>query len=158
MSKPFKSKTYFYKTTVSLYDRHGKRKYLNSEERFHFYEQIQSTCPEKRLFFEMLFWTGARISEVLNLEVKDIDFTDKVASIHCLKKRKKGTYRHIPIPEEFLEELRNYIKEKNITGGIWQYSRRTASRYIKAAMNSCNIYGCRSSSRGLRHSLSLIHI
>jgi len=103
----------------------------------------------------MLFWIGARISEILNLITHSIDFSDKVVIIECLKKRRKGIYRQIPLPSYLLSELQLFVQNFNPDQRIWHWSRRTASRYVKAAMASANISGIQSSSKGLRHSFAV---
>lgn len=59
-----------------------------------------------------LYDTGTRITEFLNIKLKDISF-DKPYSVTVLGKGKK--IRNIPIMENTIVLLKNYIKENNIT-------------------------------------------
>jgi len=116
---------------------------------------LKNEKRDEKLFYLMLFWIGARISEILNLITHSIDFSDKVVIIECLKKRRKGIYRQIPLPSYLLSELQLFVQNFNPDQRIWHWSRRTASRYVKAAMASANISGIQSSSKGLRHSFAV---
>ena len=96
--------------TISLYDVNGNRKYLNNAERDRLYKVLKNEKRDKKLFYLMLFWSGARISEILNLKTNSIDFSDKVVIIESLKKRKKGIYRQIPLPSYLLSELQLFVQ------------------------------------------------
>lgn len=56
----------------SLFDREGNRKYLTPEERVIFTTAAGEVGKERRAFGLMLYYTGCRISEALNLEVRHI--------------------------------------------------------------------------------------
>jgi integrase len=57
-----------------LLDKRGRRKYLNSKERKAFFQTIQKwPSPEFRTYCLVLFYTGCRPSEALNLRVENID-------------------------------------------------------------------------------------
>lgn len=139
----------------SLYDKNGQRKYLNEKERAMFYHQLISINTHQKLFILLIFWTGVRISEALNLRADNIDLIDGVIIVYSLKKRDKVTYRHIPIPEDLLKKLKIYLKGKKSYELLWSFSRRTASRYIKKVMTKASIHGSKSCARGLRHSFAV---
>jgi len=82
--------------TLTLFDDSGKRKYLNQSERKKFLNALNNQGLETRLFFLLLFWTGARISEGHNTSVSNIDFEDGIVVIKSLKKRNKTVFRTIP--------------------------------------------------------------
>jgi len=103
----------------------------------------------------MLFWTGARISEVLNISTRDIDLSDKVVIINSLKKRNKYIVRQIPLPPGYLKQLSNSVSNSNSDFLIWPFSRRTALRYVKTIMKQCGIQGSKACARGLRHSFAV---
>ena len=48
--------------------------------------------PRDYLLISLLWHTGARISEILELRVRDIDFYGKTAKISTLKQKSKGRY------------------------------------------------------------------
>lgn len=142
-------------SNYSLLDKNGQRKYLNQKERGSFYKTIKLELPDIRLFCEMLFWTGGRISEVLSLKKESIDFSEKVVIFESLKKRKKGIYRQVPLPPYLLKVLLTKTKNLSDSTRLWTYSRRTASRYIKRIMTKSSVIGPMSCSKGLRHSFAI---
>ena len=140
---------------ISLYNKDRQRKYLTAVERERFYPIAISREPIVKYFLLMLYYSGARISEVLNLEVTHIDFEEQIVIIESLKKRKKGVFRVIQLPTDFLTDLKNWIEQNNIQGKIWVFTRRTASRYVKSVMIEAEIRGIQACSKGLRHSFAV---
>ncbi len=66
------------------------------------------------LVFLTLRFTGARISEVINIKHEDIDFRNAEIRLITLKRhnpKKKGQYRIIPVPSSLTSEIANYIVE-----------------------------------------------
>ena len=53
-----------------------------------------------RTFCLVLHYTGCRISEAL--APRNIDLSDKTIVFETLKKRRRGLYRAVPVPEEVL--------------------------------------------------------
>jgi len=146
-----------YKTVISLYDFKGQRKYLNASERQRFLESIKLLRDDKKLFCQLLYFTGARISEVYNLKPLSLDYSNKTIVIETLKKRKKGIFREIPVPSFLLDQLQVFTNDKGISDNscLWLFSLRTASRYVKEAMNKSNITGQQASAKGLRHGFAV---
>lgn len=149
-----------YTTDYSLFDRHGQRKYLNSRERNSFYTSTGQFPLEIKLFCLMVYFTGARISEIADLKVPGIDFSNRTVIIQTLKRRKKGVYRQVPLPDFLLDELKAYIGKRAVhpvygKERLWFFSTRTASRHIKAVMQKAGIEGHRASARGLRHGFAV---
>lgn len=145
-----------YSTQLQLYDSSGMRKYLNSEERRKFYQNalsMQST--EIQLFALMLFYSGARISEVLNLTKNRIDFTSRLVIVESLKKRQNGIFRQIPLSSKYMKKIYRYSQNLDDQEHLWKFSRRTGSRYIKKIMNESQIYGPQASAKGLRHGFAV---
>lgn len=150
-----------YQFKFSLIDLRGQRKYLNQEERRRFYEvAITQRRQDIRLFCLLLYFTGARISEITNLVTTSIDFPNKSVTIQTLKRRRKDVYRQIPLPDFLLDELKLHIErldnqQSMIKNSIWNFSTRTASRHIKTIMNKAGIEGSKSSALGLRHGFAV---
>ena len=143
-----------YTSTISLHDPKGQRKYLNQAERLRFLECTKSRPIHIKLFCQLLYYTGARIAEIHNLTVDNLDFSNKTVVIETLKKRKRGIYREIPLPDPLLEDLETYIngiEYKKDSHCLWSFSLRSASRHIKTIMLEADIIGARSCARGLRH-------
>ena len=60
------------------------------------------------LLLVFLLRTGGRISEVLELRVRDVDLEKNVIRIRTLKK-KKETFRKIPVHPELRDAFQNYL-------------------------------------------------
>lgn len=143
--------------SMSLYTKEGQRKYLNQTERLRFLEATQEQSADVRLFCQLLYYTGARLAEIHNLTLQNIDTANGTVIIESLKKRKKGIFREIPIPDFLLENIQCYAEKMRlqIKECLWWFSLRTAARKIKDVMNLANIIGIRSSSRSLRHGFAV---
>lgn len=140
-------------TDYSLYDK-KKRKYLSESEVRRFYDEAMKAEESKRLFLLMLYYTGARISEVLDMEKDNIDFDEGIIYILTLKKRKSEVYRRLPLLPIFLEALKSYFAHLG-TQRLWCFSRCTAYRYVKKVMSSAEIYGLPACPKGLRHTFGV---
>lgn len=66
--------------------------------------------PRNKMLMLMLWRTGRRISEVLPLKKKHIDFYKGLIKFRILKKREK-TYKLKPVDSEFINELNDYCKD-----------------------------------------------
>ena len=93
-----------------LYDHRGQRKYLTVVERERFLTSARAGDPKVYTFCATLAYTGARISEVLALVPDRFDFADQIVVIECLKKRRRGFNRAVPLPSIFLQELNDTHK------------------------------------------------
>ncbi|OIQ19385.1 MAG: hypothetical protein BM557_06310 [Flavobacterium sp. MedPE-SWcel] len=148
-----------YKVILSLHSDKGQRKYLNQVERLRFFEVTRDYTTSKKLFCQLLYYTGARIAEIHNLTTGSIDFANGTVVLETLKKRKRGIYREIPLPESLLNDLQGYVdflsNQNKQEQGLWAFSLRTGSRLIKAAMKKAGINGVRSCARGLRHGFAV---
>lgn len=141
--------------SISLYNGLGQRKYLIKPERKKFYSCAHNMEAQIQTFLLMLYYSGARISEVLQLEVDHIDFGQKLVIIESLKKRRRGVFRALPLPEIYLKTLNSYLQQKQAKKRVWEFTRRTASRYIKSVMDEAGINGIQASAKGLRHSFAV---
>lgn len=71
-----------------------------------------STWRDK-LIFKIMFFTGARIGEVLELQIEDIPYPDTSKQIGTLENIKsKGKTRDLSIPMSLLMEIDNFIIEE----------------------------------------------
>jgi integrase/recombinase XerD len=143
---------------TSLYGPGGERKYLNAAERRRFIRAARRAPPEVQLFCLVLNWSGGRISEVLALTPAAIDIESGVASLHTLKRRKRGIVRQVPLPRELLEaldrtfKLRRRQRDHDLAAErLWSWSRTTAWRRVKKIMAAAGITGRPAMPRGLRH-------
>lgn len=86
-----------------------------------------------------------------------VDHSNKTIVIETLKKRRKGIYREIPIPLFLLDDLQVFAQSKGISHNnrLWDFSLRTASRYVKETMSKSDIIGQQASAKGLRHGFAV---
>jgi integrase/recombinase XerD len=131
-----------------LFDAGGDRKYLNQGERTAFNEVLlRQEDVVQRTFCWTLLFTGCRISEALMMTWNRVDVNERAMVFETLKRRKKGEFRAVPIPEWLIVDLR---KLKLKAGErIWTFSRTTAWRLIKCHMESAGISGARACPKGL---------
>ena len=81
-----------------------------------------------------------------------VDFTNGAITFETLKRRKRGCFRAVPVPEELTNILRHLVKGRSATDRLWRFSRPTAYRMVKAKMWQSHILGGMASPKGLRHS------
>lgn len=136
-----------------MFDSNGGRKYLNASERQAYLEAIRAESDEaRRALLMTLFYTGCRISEGLNLLVHRVDLAATTVVFETLKRRRRGLFRAVPIPDELATLLRKITDQKNSEARIWEFSRPTAYRMIVAKMRTAQITGGMAMPKGLRHS------
>lgn len=89
----------------------GQRLYLDEKERELFLAAADELNSRRhQLFCHVLHWTGARISEALELTGNNIDCDKKVIILRTLKKRKRTArgelkapvFRQVPVPPELI--------------------------------------------------------
>lgn len=147
---------------IELIDGNGQRKYLTGEERERFREAAKRQEPEVMTFCLFLYWTGCRISEALAIMRSRVDFQSKAATIESLKKRRRGVFRQVPLPDRFLNELELVHRLKKPKRGekrqdwlLWNWSRRTATRRVDEVMKAAGIEGIQATAKGLRHAFAI---
>jgi len=70
-----------------------------------FKSAAEKQTREVRTFCLVRYYTGCRISEALALTPKRIDMKECTITFECLKKRKRGVFRSIPIPPSLIDIL-----------------------------------------------------
>ena len=146
-----------------LYDRNGQRKYLTPAERADFLRAADGMPPFVLTFCSTLAYGGCRISEALALTADRVDAADGVLVFESLKKRRRGVYRAVPVPPEFLERLRLVhdleIFQRSADRGratrLWPWSRATAWRRVSEVMDAAGIAGPHATPKGLRHGFGI---
>lgn len=140
----------------SIYNEQGQRKYLTSKEIGSFLYQANHQSDSVKSFCFTQVMTGCRISEVLSLSIRSIDFSSGHAIIDTLKKRDKKVYRSIPIPEWLLILLNEQIESGILNKDqLWPWSRMTAYRRVCEVMGKAGIVGPHACPKGLRHSFAV---
>lgn len=159
MAKPFKG--------MSLFTYAGERKYLSRSERARFLDAISILDNLKhQTFCELIFWTGCRPSEALNLCAVNVDFSEGMIVFRSLKKRgalKNRHFRAVPVPTcllgrlDSVHDIRTAQEEPDQGAGVplFVFSRTTGWRIIQTVMETAKISGARANARGLRHALGV---
>lgn len=141
---------------MQLYDRSGRRKYLTAAERRSFLQAAADAPPDVRTFCGTLAHAGCRISEALGLTGDRVDAGEGVLIFECLKKRRKGIYRAVPVPPEFLATLQSVHDLRALGAGrLWTWSRTTAWRRVKDVMQAAGISGLCAMPKGIRHGFGI---
>ncbi len=134
----------------------GGRKYLNGAERKRLLAAIEAEPDaEVRTFALTLFHTGCRVSEGLNLTVERVDLSQRMEVFETLKRRKRGHFRGVPIPDMLCELIRPLVCGREPSVRVWGFSRTTAYRRIKDLMRQAGIDGSMSCPKGLRHGFAV---
>jgi len=140
------------KSQMRLYSRKSERLYINRAERKAFKQAAKQQTTDLKLLCLVLFYTGCRLSEALNLRLCDFQVEDGNIAITSLKKRDKHHVREIPVPYNLLREVEQHFKDKHTQLKLWPIHRSTAWRKIKRVMEQAGIEGAQATAKGLRHS------
>jgi integrase len=139
-----------------MFDRQGSRKYLNGLERRAYLQAVRNEPDvRRRAFCLTLFYTGCRISEALNLTASRIDLRERTIVFETLKRRGRGYFRAVPIPDILTRLLRRLLHGLNPSDQIWTFSRATGYRLVKDYMAHAAIAGGMASPKGLRHAMAV---
>ncbi len=91
--------------------------YMSPEEAMSVINATRSLRDKAILW--LLFSSGCRISELLLLEIKDIDFEQKILYMWTLKRKLKRRYqRLVYVDDSTLDILRQYMRAYNIENGV----------------------------------------
>ena len=108
---------------------------------------LSNACAQHSLacliFFLILQSTGGRYSEVLNLTVETIDFTNsRVIFMHT----KNKTNRSVAIDKRLLDLIKKYLAESNISKGYIFINKRGKLLFMRGILGKiikdCNIKDC----------------
>jgi integrase/recombinase XerD len=135
-----------------LYDYTGQRKYLTPAERQDFLRATETAPYKVRTFCATLAHTGCRLSEALALTAARVDVRAGVLVFESLKKRRKGIYRAVPVPPDFLETLQT-VHDLAALGDarLWNWSRTTGWRRVREVMAAAALQGLFATPKGVRH-------
>lgn len=142
-------------SNTSLYTYNGHRKYLDHEERKRFIKSLVSLPISKRLFCETLLWTVCRISECLALSSESVSVVEGIVVIRNLKKRQLVSFRRVPVPKRYLEEMATYLSRAENRHSVWPWKRTQGWKVVKEQMVVAGIMGAHAMPRGLRHTFGV---
>ena len=85
---------------------------------------------KKKLIVMVLYATGLRVSELINLKVKDLDFNEGVIRVVSGKGKKD---RVVTVSERLLRRLKDYVRTKTPEDYVFvsKYGDKLSSRYIQ---------------------------
>ncbi len=111
-----------------------ERTFLSTEEAFQLIDAIEH--PLIHLVIKTLYYTGLRISECLNLKLKDVDLENKV--IHVIS-GKGNKDRNIPINQTLLPLLQDYLKNERpqVSSSYFFATKKTgclSAAYVNSAL------------------------
>jgi integrase len=140
--------------TARLFDAQGGRKYLADREMRRFLDAAARADSATKALCRVLAFTGCRISEALAVTPSRLDPDTGRIIIRTLKRR-RTTFRAVPIPPELATELRRLAKGKAADDRLWSWCRQTAWRRVKAVMEDAGISGPQATPKGLRHGFGI---
>lgn len=137
-----------------LFDLYGQRKYLDTSEARRFLAAARAADLPHRLFCEILFYTGCRISEALELIPRRLD-TDGRRIVFRTLKRRKLVYRAVPVPTRLIRDLATFARGHEPNDRLFPWCRVTGWRIVKGVMEQARIEGPQATARGLRHQFGI---
>lgn len=145
-----------------LFDRHGQRKYLTTGEWRAFLTAADSAEPSTRSFCWTLAYTGARISEVRALTPLSIDAANDAIVVECLKRRRRGIFRAVPVPHmliALLDEVHDVITCQadpvRRNERLWPWCRTTAWARVKGVCAAAGVPEAVRMPKAFRHTFGI---
>jgi len=117
--------------------------------------------PPIQTFCLTLIYTGVRISETLAVTPERIDRENSAIIFETLKRRKRVVFRVIPVPNELIVRLARVhgLSSVEITSEasapLWNWSRTTAWKHVRAVMESAGVPGWLASPKAARHAFAV---
>jgi integrase/recombinase XerD len=144
---------------MQLHTPDGARKYLTAGERDAFLRAADLADRPVRTLCMTLAYTGCRLSKALALTAERVDLAASVLVFECLKKRRSGIFRSVPVPPALLDtlDMMHGIRELHARRGkgrgvrLWPWSRMIGWRAVHAVMQAAGLEGVPASPKGLRH-------
>ena len=81
-------------------------------ERLLFHLEYQKVTKRNKLIILLLLYTGVRVNELVNIQLKDIDLLTRQLKIYG----KGGKYREVPIKQELVEAIQEYLNTERKHG------------------------------------------
>ncbi len=103
-------------------------KYLNESEIIKLLDGI--TNEFHKMLFSFSFETGARISEVLQVKIHDIDFYNKTVKLATLKRRNKNIVRVLTLSNSLINRILMYEKLKILIKTDYLFAKNSGNKPI----------------------------
>jgi integrase/recombinase XerD len=111
--------------------------YLEIEQVDEILRAAANSSTRDYLLLRFMWRTGVRVSEVINVTPKDVEFKNRVVHI---RKAKGGRQHRVPLDEESLKMLSDYVSAKNIGDQhIFPISRAQVFNLVKRYGNMVGI-------------------
>lgn len=146
---------------LSLHDKLGRRKYLTPQQRAEFIRAALRKGGAHGSFCLVLALTGARISEVLRLTCARVDVDDAAIIFETLKRRSRGVFRAVPVPDMVMRMLCNVHSIPNRMSAdagdrrLWPWCRTTAWKCVKDIGVSAGLPRQLVQPKALRHAFGI---
>ncbi len=102
--------------------------------------ELNHDRPRERAMIEFLLSTGVRVSELLRVDITDVDFEKNEVTIHSAKKRNKETRKAFLTTEAsyYLNKYLEYRKRKGYVNSpaLFQANRKTGKRLDEHTVNT----------------------
>ena len=109
-------------------NRSGKSAVLNKRQ----LEMVFASLPEKySLLAEILYFSAGRVSEVTNLKVNNINFTDGLVTFEKSSTKTKET-RQVPLPPSVLDNLSLWVGSHGLKGDDYIFFTNSRNMKLKA--------------------------
>ena len=145
-----------------LFDSIGNRKYLTTAEWREFLKAADLAPAIVRSFCWTLAYTGGRLSEVRALTPRHVEPDLSTIRFECLKRRRKGIYRELPLHEGLRTLLETTYSitalradAKLVDKRLWPWSRTTAWAHVKSVMQSAGLPKHLCQPKALRHTFGI---
>jgi len=89
-----------------------------------------------RLMVELMYSAGLRVSEVVNLNINDLDLNEKIGIVKSGKGKKD---RLIILSERFIKNLQKYIEKHNIDDKIFPVTKRYVQKVVSQSAKKAGI-------------------
>lgn len=110
--------------------------------------------PVDRLFFWLLWVSGARCSEILSLTVTDIDFDHQRVSLPALKRKDRDVKLVSLWDDGLVQELKDYCKGRSAEWRLFPFTRQLGYYKVRVAGRRAGL-GDGVHPHTLRHSLAV---
>ena len=97
-----------YQSLLNTIDNEEYRHYLNKK-------LVPFLKARDKLLVMMMWELGGRVSDIINIQTKDIDFSKK--EIVLIVKKRHGYINRIPVSDSLLLEVSNFLRMLNINSG-----------------------------------------
>lgn len=129
------------KNELEIMPKKQKKNYYESPDIKYFSSAQIKTLIENtdklfhRMILRLLFESGGRITEVLSIKYKDIDFNACKITMITLKRRSKKIDRVVPVSDKLLKEISQYALKLGLKNNDYIVSRNGKKHILCQAVN-----------------------